>query len=50
MDTYANLLYRLGRNDEAIEWEEKVVTLNPNPKDEEFVETLKKMKAGKPTW
>ena len=23
MDTYANILYRLGRKDEAIEWEQK---------------------------
>ncbi len=49
-DTYANLLYKLGRKDEAIEWEENAVTLNPNPKDLQFEETLKKMKAGEPTW
>jgi thiol-disulfide isomerase/thioredoxin len=50
VDTYANLLYKLGRKDEALGWEEKAATLNPNPRDAEFEETLNKMKAGKPTW
>ena len=50
LDTYANLLYKLGRKDEALEWEAKAAAINPNPRDNEYVETLQKMKAGKPTW
>lgn len=48
MDTYANLLYKIGFKDRAILWEEKVVKLSNNNK--EFVETLEKMKTGTPTW
>jgi thioredoxin-related protein len=48
MDTYANLLYKLGRTKEAIEWEEKVVKLLPGP--HVFTITLEKMRAGKVTW
>ncbi|ATP56261.1 glycoside hydrolase family 2 [Pedobacter ginsengisoli] len=48
IDTYANLLYKAGRKEEAIEWEEKAVKLS---KDEKvFVEILEKMRADKPTW
>ena len=57
MDTYANLLYKVGRNDEAIKWEEKALRLeetaakkeNRNP-DPTYKETLDKMRAGIPTW
>jgi thioredoxin-related protein len=47
-DTYANLLYKLGRTKEAIEWEEKAVKLNPNEKT--FSMTLEKIKKGEPTY
>lgn len=57
IDTYANLLHKVGRTEEAIQWQEKAVRLemeaakrenrNPNP---EFQETLEKMRKGIPTW
>lgn len=47
-DTYANLLYKSGRKEEAIIWQEKAVKLSDNRK--ELVETLEKMKKGIPTW
>jgi thioredoxin-related protein len=48
LDTYAHLLYKLGRRDEAVEWQTKAVeaqnvTGQPNPSLEA---TLKEMKAG----
>ena len=46
-DTYANLLYKLGRIDEAIKWEQKAYQINPKPL---YEETIKKMKAGQKTW
>ena len=51
MDTYANILYRLGRKDEAIEWEQKALSL-VNTEDEKkgFQQTIDKMKSGQKTW
>lgn len=48
MDTYANILYRLGRKDEAIAMQEKAVKLSNGDKD--LTATLDKMKAGEKTW
>jgi tetratricopeptide (TPR) repeat protein len=48
VDTHANVLYRAGRKEEAIGWEEKAMALNPN--EPVFKETLEKMKMDKPTW
>lgn len=48
IDTYANLLYKLGHKKEAIEWEEKAVKLAP--KDESLSATLQQMKRGEPTY
>ena len=48
MDTYANLLYKLGRQQEAVQLEEKV--LAKDPQNTEFKDTLEKMKKGEPTW
>lgn len=48
MDTHANLLYKLGRKEEAIIWEQKAIALDPGK--EEFQEALKKMKVGTATW
>jgi len=48
IDTYANLLYKVGRKNDAIWWEDLARKLSDNGK--EFVETLEKMKAGIPTW
>lgn len=48
IDTKANLLYKLGRKEEAIEWEEKA--LAADPKSEPVKSVLEKMKNGQPTW
>jgi thioredoxin-related protein len=48
MDTKANILYKLGRVQDAITLENKVIALNS--KDEGFQLNLKKMKSGRPTW
>jgi thioredoxin-related protein len=47
-DTYANLLYKIGRTQEAIEWEEKAISIAPS--DESLNKTYFKMKKGEPTW
>lgn len=48
MDTYANILYKLGRKDEAIAVQEKAVKLSNN--NAELLATLDKMKKGEKTW
>lgn len=48
MDTYANILYKLGRKNEAIEWEERAIASSNN--DPELATTLEKMKKGEKTW
>jgi thiol-disulfide isomerase/thioredoxin len=48
LDTKANLLYKLGRNNEAITWEEKSHNLAPGDKD--IQANYEKMKNGQPTW
>ncbi len=48
LDTYANLLYKLGKKEEAIEWEKKA--LNKAPENKAIQENYKKMKNGIPTW
>lgn len=50
IDTYANLLYKLGRKDEAIAMEEKAVNLAPSNEKVEFQSNLQKMMKGEPTW
>jgi thioredoxin-related protein len=50
VDTYANLLYKLGKKKSAIVFEEKAVELNKNPNDKSFQETLDKMRNGQKTW
>jgi tetratricopeptide (TPR) repeat protein len=47
-DTYANLLYKLGKYDEALHWERKAVQLAPNSED--IAENFRKMKDRIPTW
>lgn len=52
MDTYANLLYKIGKNEEAIEWESKAMNLAKS-KNEDYApyeETISKMKKGEKTW
>lgn len=48
LDTYANLLYKTGNIKEAIEVEERVVSLFPA--SDEYRETLNKMQNKIPTW
>lgn len=52
IDTYANLLYKVGRTAEAIAWEEKAVRLSPRDSFlwEDHTSMLAKMKRGEPTW
>jgi hypothetical protein len=49
MDTKANLLYKLGRKEEAISLQEKAVSLLKKM-DPEIEGNLKKMREGQPTW
>jgi thioredoxin-related protein len=48
VDTKANLLYKLGRTDEALKLEAKAAQLSPN--NTEIQQAYKKMLEGKPTW
>lgn len=48
MDTYANLLYKLGRKEEALQWQQKAVTADPNNKD--IQTAYEKMQKGEITW
>jgi hypothetical protein len=48
IDTYANLLYKAGKRDQAIKWEKKAVKMSNE--DKEFVNTLRKMERGEKTW
>jgi len=47
-DTYANLLYKTGKREQAIEWEERAV--KQSNEDKVFVKTLEKMKNNQITW
>jgi len=47
-DTYANLLYKAGHKEKAIEWEERAVKLSNL--DKGLLETLQKMKNDTKTW
>lgn len=47
-DTFANLLYKIGRREEAIKWEERALKLSNN--NQEIVKTLDKMKNNIKTW
>ncbi len=48
LDTYANLLHKLGKQKEAVEWEQKAMEMQPQ--DLLFKDTLEKMKKGEKTW
>ncbi|MEJ2884118.1 hypothetical protein, partial [Pedobacter sp. GR22-6] len=48
IDTYANLLYKLGEKEQAILQE--TIALQKSPGNKEFTETLQKMKTGLKTW
>lgn len=47
-DTYANLLYKIGKKEEALKWEQHAIKLSNS--DKEFVEILEKMKKNERTW
>ncbi|MGO4288244.1 glycoside hydrolase family 2 protein [Chitinophaga sp. RAB17] len=50
-DTYANLLHKINKSSEAIQWEEKALKIRKgNPDEKIYAETLQKMKSGQPTW
>lgn len=50
-DTYANLLHKINKSDEAIKWEEKALKLKKGAADEKiYADILQKMKSGQPTW
>jgi len=51
MDTYANILHKLGKTKEAIEIQEKAVALvTDDASKKTYQETLDKMKKGEKTW
>lgn len=52
MDTYANLLYKTGKKDVAMQWEQKAIDIlkKKNEDSSGYVETLGKMKKGEKTW
>jgi hypothetical protein len=50
IDTYANILHKLGRTKEAIQWEEKAVTLAAAGEKKTYQDTIDKMKKGEKTW
>ncbi len=50
MDTYANILYKLGKKDDAIAQETKAVSLASDADKPGLQETLGKMKKGEKTW
>ena len=50
MDTYANILYKMGKKDEAIQWEEKALNLSAEGDKKGYQETMDKMKKGEKTW
>jgi len=50
MDTYANLLYKLGRVREAIEWETKAMGLMEKKEQYRYRSTIEKMEKGIKTW
>nr|WP_320057461.1 thioredoxin family protein [uncultured Bacteroides sp.] len=50
LDTYANLLYKLGQSEEAIAKEEEALRHSSKNDTKGFEETLRKMKAKEKTW
>lgn len=48
LDTYANLVYKLGKKEQAIALEKRAASLDPKNKD--IAEGLNKMQKGLPTW
>jgi thioredoxin-related protein len=51
MDTYANILYKMGKKDDAITWEQKAADLSATADEKAgYQATIDKMKKGEKTW
>jgi thiol-disulfide isomerase/thioredoxin len=50
MDTYANILYKLGKKDDAIAWEQKAIDMADEATKASLQPNLEKMKKGEKTW
>jgi thiol-disulfide isomerase/thioredoxin len=50
MDTYANILYKLGKKDDAIALEQKAISMTPVNDRSDLQANLDKMKKGEKTW
>ncbi|WP_316847617.1 thioredoxin family protein [Pedobacter psychrodurus] len=50
IDTYANLLHKAGKTEEAIQWEEKAINLAPEAEKVNYRNVLDKMKKAEKTW
>lgn len=50
IDTYANILYKLGKKEEAITWEEKALSLAGEGDKKGYQDVIDKMKKGEKTW
>lgn len=50
LDTYANLLYKTGKTEEAIATEQQALALVPEQERENYQATIDKMKKGEKTW
>ena len=50
LDTYANLLYKLGKKDLAIEWETKAEAMAEGDDKKGYQDVIDKMKKGEKTW
>lgn len=50
IDTYANILYKLGKKDEAIKWEQKAMDIAQGEDKKGYQEVIDKMKKNEKTW
>ena len=50
MDTYANILYKMGKKDDAIAWEQKALNLTSGDDRANYQATIDKMRKGEKTW
>jgi len=50
LDTYANLLYKIGRHKEAIVWEQRAIDFSQGLIRDSYSDILEKMIRGEPTW
>lgn len=50
LDTHANLLYKVGRKEEAVSWEQKAISWANKLRVEEYKKAKEQMKRGEPTY